>query len=553
MVTRGGISRLEWRWWALGSAALMILTSIPYWLGWRMETPDYAFSGFFVAVEDGNNYLAAMYQGAAGRWLFHNPYTPEHHAGFFAYSVYLLLGKLARLSNLPSALVLHLARVAAIPFLLLALYRFVAHFTPWRAVRRLSWFLVAAGGGLGWLWVLAGGAFAPGVMPTDLWVPDASAFLTMLTFPHLVLAQASILWLAISGLRLLRHPNRRDGLGVALSALLLSLIHPYSPPILVGLLTLHWAWQGWRSRAFAWKPLLRLGVAGATSLPFLVHALLVFQTDPVLRSWQEQNLVRSPHPLFYLLGFGLLSPLALVGLLRRVPLSRQPDFSFLVLWMLVIPVLLYVPSNLQRRFLNGYQAPLVLMAVCGLVVLLHRIRPGCRRRAVLIFKTISTFSNVLLLGGFILLVMGRPPFVFNARPVLAAMDWLAAHAEADAVVLAAYDMGNLLPARALVRSFVGHGPQSVHSEMRREQVRAFFNGTLSTEARLALLREHRVRYIFYGPSERALGSASPADLPGVQLIYDRDGVQIYEVQYGVPTCQWCAAPSHFPAGPLRVR
>jgi hypothetical protein len=552
-VTRETISRLEWKWWALGSAALIILTSIPYGLGWLMETPDHAFSGFFVAIEDGNNYLAAMYQGAAGRWLFHNPYTPEPHAGLFANFIYLVLGKLAHLSNLPMVLVLHLARAAAIPLLLLALYRFVAHFTPWHAVRRLSWFLVAFGGGLGWLWVLAGGTFAPGAMPTDLWVPDASAFLTMLTFPHLVLAQASILWLAISGLRFLRHPNGRDGFSVALSAMLLSLIHPYSPPILIGLLTLYWAWQGWRSRTFAWKPLLRLGVASSPSLPFLVHALFVFHADPILRSWQEQNLVRSPHPLFYLLGFGLLCPLALVGLLRRTPLSRQQDFPFLVLWVLVIPVLLYIPSNLQRRFLNGYQVPLALMAVCGLVVLFYRMRPGWRRRAVSGFKTISTFSNLLLLGGFIILVTERPPLVFNTRAVLTAMDWLAAYAEADAVVLAAYDTGNLLPTRALVRSFVGHGPQSVHSDMRRDQVRAFFNGTLSAEARLALLREHQVRFIFYGPSERALGNASPDDLPDVQLIYDQDGVQIYEVHNGVQTCQWCAAPSHFPAGPLRVR
>lgn len=552
-MTREAIWRAEWKWWALGSAVLIVLTSIPYGFGWLMETPEKAFSGFFVAVEDGNNYLAAMYQGAAGRWLFYNPYTPEPHAGLFANFVYLVLGKLAHLFNLPMALMLHLARVAAIPFLLLAVYRFVAHFTSWRVVRRLSWFLVAVGGGLGWLWVLAGGTFAPGVMPTDLWVPDASAFLTMLTFPHLVLAQASILWLAVSGLRLLRRPTARDAIGTALSALLLSLIHPYSPPILIGLLVLHGVWHEWRSRTYDWKAVLRLGIAGSTSLPLLAYALLVFQIDPVLRSWQEQNVVRSPHPLFYLLGFGLLCPLALVGLLRRIPLRYHPDASFLVLWVLLIPVLLYIPTNLQRRFVNGYQVPLTLMAVYGLVVLLDHIRPDWRKRIVLGFKTVSTFSNLLLLGGFIVLIAGRPPWVFNARSVLAAMDWLAARVEMDAVVLAAYDTGNLLPTRALVRSFVGHGSQSVDSDVRRELVHAFFSGMLSPEARLALLRDYHVRYIFYGPSERALGGVSPADLPDVQLIYDQDEVQIYEVFYGVPTSQWCVAPPHFLAGPLWVR
>ena len=549
----GAITRTEWRWLALCSGALILLTGLPYLVGWLMETSEYTFSGFFVAVEDGNDYLAAMRQGAAGRWLFHNPYTPEPHTGLFIHVVYLALGKVAHVFGLSLPLTLHLARLVAIPFLLVAVYCFVAQITSWQAVRRISCFLVAVGGGLGWLWVLMGGEFAPGVMPTDLWVPDASAFLTMLTFPHLVLAQALILWLAVFGLRLLRHPNWRDLLGAALSGLCLSLIHPYSLPVQMGLLALYWVWQRWHSGCPAWKSLLYLGIAGSISAPYLVYALVSFNTDFVLRTWQEQNRLLSPQPVFYLLGFGLLCPLALLGLFHSAPLHRWRDHPFPILWLFVIPVLLYIPSNLQRRFLDGYQVPLILLAVCGLAALLYRVQPRWRRRAVLIFKTISTFSNLLLLGGFILLVMGRPPFVFNARPVLAAMDWLAAHAEADAVVLAAYDTGNLLPARALVRSFVGHGPQSVDADTRREQVRAFFSGTMSTDARLALLRDHRVRYVFYGPSERALGNASPADLPGVQLIYDQDGVQIYEVQYGVPTCQWCAAPSHFPAGPLRVR
>ncbi len=550
----GTITRVEWKWLALFSAGLILLTSFPYLVGLLMETPEHVFSGFFVAVEDGNNYLAAMLQGTAGRWLFHNPYTPEPHTAAFIYVIYLVLGKLAHVFNLSLPLTLHLARSAAIPFLLIAVYRFAAYFTPWLALRRIILFLVAAGGGLGWLWVLAGGEFAPGAMPTDLWVPDASAFLTMLTFPHLVLAQASILWLAISGLRLLHHPNRKDLLSTGFFGLLISLIHPYSLPVLIGLLVLYWIWRGWQQRLLDWKPLLYLGIAGLISVPYLVYSAALFNTDFVLNTWQEQNRVWSPHPVFYLLGFGLLCPLALIGFLRQSSVCRRCDQTFPVLWVVVIPMLLYIPSNLQRRFLDGYQVPLALLAVCGVVSLLYQVQPRWRRRAVLLLKTISTFSNILLLSGFIILLMGRPSPAFYSRTILEAVDWLATHGKMDAVVLAAYDTGNLLPTRALVRSFVGHGPQSVHPVAKMEQVRAFFSGAMSADARLALLESYHIRYIFYGPSERALGNSSPGSLLGVRLIYQQDNVQIYEVNsHGVQTCQWCTSTPDFSSWPLRVR
>jgi hypothetical protein len=557
----GRVSREEWKWLAAWSLVFLLLTGLPYLLGAYLETPESAFSGFFVAVEDGNTYLAVMRQGAAGRWAFTIPFTPEPHAPGYVFIIYLLLGKMARTLGLSLPLTMHLAKLVTTPLLLASVYRFGAHFTAWRFVRRLSFFLVAAGGGLGWLWVLAGQPFAPGVMPTDLWVPDASTFLTMLTFPHLAIAQSLILWVAVCGLQLLRRPDWRWALLIGVLGLVLSLVHPYSLPVVLGLLGLCWLQQAWRARRIAWKPLVQLAAAGALAAPYLIYSVVLFWYNPVFRSWQDQNRIWSPPAIHYLLGFGLLCPLALVGLLCRRPLRRWSDYALPALWVVLIPVGLYVPSNLQRRFLDGYQAPLTLVAVAGLLAVLHYVRRGWRHRCVpyfgrrsrvilplrgnshlpgrnrcnrvvLVVGTVSMLSNVLLLIGFTLLVAGRPPAVFNPRAELDAMDWLAAHSPPDSVVLAAYDTGNLLPTRALVRSFVGHGPQSVNADAKQSLVRAFYGDAMTDGERVRLLETYRVAYVFYGPAERVLGGFSPANLPGLRRVYADDVVQIFQVGGG---------------------
>ena len=525
----GRVSRREWLWVAGWSAVLLLLTSLPYLLGAFLETWQIAFGGFVIAVEDGNNYLAAMRQGAEGRWSFHNPFTPEAHSPGYIYPFYLLLGKIGRWLGISLPLTFHLAKIVTTPFLLVAVYRFAAHFTTWQMVRRLCLLLVALGGGLGWLWLLLGQPFAPGMMPSDLWVPDASAFLTMLTFPHLALAQALILWIAVSGLQLVEEPSWwRAGVTAGLG-LMLSAVHPYSLPLTLGLLGLWWVWQAWRTRRPGWSSLVQLSVIGLVAAPYLMYVYTLFSSNPVFHIWQVQNRIRSPNPLHYVLGSGLIGLLALVALLRPNPLRRWHHHHFLILWVVLVPVGLYIPSNLQRRLLDGYQVPLTLLAISGLLYLLRYVPRAWRWRATTTVVTVTVLSNAVLLMGSTGVVTSRSPLVFQQRQVLTAMDWLATHAPPDSVVLAAYDTGNLLPARALVRTFVGHGPQSVNADEKRVQVAAFFGDDASDEQRVSLLTTYHIDYVFYGPSERALGGFSLGSLPCLHQVYDGGGAQVYQV------------------------
>jgi uncharacterized membrane protein len=110
------------------------------------------------------------------------------------------------------------------------------------------------------------------------------------------------------------------------------------------------------------------------------------------------------------------------------------------------------------------------------------------------------------------------------------MRWLAARSQGE-VVIAAYDTGNLLPAYANVRAFVGHGPETLYSEDKQAQVKRFFSDTVDDTWRLNLLQQFKVRYLYYGPNEKALGDFFPDEALYLQEIYQKDGIQIFWVTF----------------------
>ena len=358
------VHRKEWLWAACWAAGVLLITSLPYLYGAAISTPAGQFGGFVVGVEDGNSYLAKMQEGRAGDWLFHLAYTPESHRGAFFYIYYLLLGKLSGLAGLTPLLMLHLSRVFAVPFGLLSFYYFAAYFTPDIAVRRIAFLLFGLAGGLGWFWILLGLPIELGAMPVDLWVPDASFFLSAFTFSHLPLAQGLLLWIVVAGLQFLETGYLRWWAVAAGTGLLVSFIHPYTLPVVVTPLGIYVLHQASRRRCAPWPGLKRLALVGAPSVPYLVYVFIVFETNFAFRAWREQNLTFSPPPLYYLLGFGLIIPLVGVGFWQSGKMALRSD-SFLKIWILTVPLLLYMPIPLQRRFLDGYQSPLALLGAAG--------------------------------------------------------------------------------------------------------------------------------------------------------------------------------------------
>ena len=529
----------------LGIIAL-IVTSIPYVLGAGLATGDRVYGGFVYAIEDCYSYLAKMRQGAEGAWLFRIAYTPEPHRGALFFPFHLLLGKVAALlpgSDLTARLVwvYHGSRVVFGLVLLLMVYRFLAEFTERVAVRRLAWLLVTFGGGLGWLLVVLGQPGWLGSMPLDFILPEGFTFLVLYSFPHIALARSLLLLGILCLLRawqgypvtaspITDHVSRITSFKwAALTGLLwlvMGLIVPFYVPVAWVVMGSAWLALGLRNRRIPWQEAWRAGVTGFLSAPVVLYSAWVFTVDPVYKIWGAQNLISSPHPFHYLAAYGVL--LALAAFAARDAWRGEGSTWLALVWVAVVPLLVYLPINVQRRLVEGVQVPLSLLAALGF----HKFRwQGFRLRVLsVVLLVVLSLTNVMLVAGNCLALQGQPAPIYRDRWEVAALDWLGERVQSDDVVLGAYRTGNYLPARAKARSFVGHGPESVRADEKKALVAQFFASETGDQWRRDLLSSYGVDWLFWGPIERELGRFDPRAVPYLQQVYDTMGYTIFEVE-----------------------
>lgn len=538
----------EWRWVLLWSVVALLLANVPYLIGVSLSTPENRFGGAVYGVEDVNSYFAKMRQGARGDWLFHIPYTAEEHPGTIIYIHYMLLGKLAALSGLSVEWVYNLARVVCGALLLAAVYGFLAHWTPYLALRRIGFLLVAFSGGLGWLLTVLGRAEWLGSLPLDLISPESYVFLTLYSPPHLALATACLLWGMLfvrEGAR--QHEPRQVLLG-ALVHLVAALIGAFYLVASYAVLGVDWLVTAVRNRRVDWRALGWLVVSGLPTALVLGYDLAYFTFDPVYSVWSSQNLVPSLHPLHYLAGYLILGSLAVLGVCRVVR-RRQWQLQLLLVWLGVVPLLLVAPFSAQRRLIIGAQIPLGLFAALGLAyrVLLpfgrsrlvrwlsrypRYSRAGMRRWLVWVVVGLTFLTNLLLVLGNSAEVIGRARPIFYGQDELQMLDWLRAHSDPEDTVLSAYETGNYVPAYAGNRVLLGLGPETIYAERKRGEVHRFFDPSEDDAWRVGLLRQYDIAYVIVGPAERELGSFDPQGTSYLAQVYANKAYAVYEVRIG---------------------
>jgi hypothetical protein len=188
------VSKEERVWAFRFSLLVLLITTIPYWIGFASAGSDWRFAGFIFGIEDGNSYIAKMLSGAAGSWLFRTPYTAEPQGGFLAFLPYILLGKLTSAPGQHEQLLVlfQLFRMVGIFMFIFATYEFVALFIDQQGWRKAAVVLVALGGGIGWLFMLF---FGKGDrLPLEFYSPETFGFLSLYGLPHLAVARGLLVW-----------------------------------------------------------------------------------------------------------------------------------------------------------------------------------------------------------------------------------------------------------------------------------------------------------------------------------------------------------------------
>lgn len=479
----------ENKWLIIFSLFVIIVTSIPYWLGFYNENDLFKFSGFIIGVGDGNSYLAKMMIGASGDWLFTTPYTAYPQMKFFAFFPYILLGKLTSHPSQTIQLIglFHIFRWAGIIFLIFETFRFSLLIVMDRKNSLLITILLIFGGGLGWL-----GIIFPGLinhrMPLEFYSPETFGYLSVFSLPHLLFARA-FLYKSFRNLLILDTESNFSHKSILKSGFSLFLSGIFQPINLfigwfvVGIFFLVKTVKDKRISFYLKKYFFWI----IPSAPLFFYNLFSFLFDPYLSTWQDQNRIISPPILDYMLAYGL--GLFFLILVYKKGFIQKINHSFFInLWIILIPVLAYFPINIQRRLTEG-----VWFALCiyiGVFIMNNK------NSIVKILAFASVFLSTLFfsVGSFQAIQKVDSP-IYSSKSIIDVGNYLRSEINVGDVILAPFDESNVLPVYIPIKVIIGHGPESKNLSVISEKIDRFYKGDLTLGETQNFIQSFDIKFI----------------------------------------------------------
>jgi len=520
------------RWTRFVIILAIALTTLPYFIGLTAAGSEWKFSGFLFGVTDGNSYLAKMFRGYAGEWLFRTPYTAVEQGGILAFLPYLILGKLTSppAQHLQLVVLYHIFRILGLIFVIGITERFLERFLRNKMIKRWALMMIIFGGGLGWIPVLVGRLDWLEWIPLSFYSPESFGFLAGFGIPHLTFSRG-LLFLGL--LKIMEGRGARSGAETGIFWLLMALFQPLNMAVAwlvtggygVSLLLLEWlpVRKPFEAQKFSTKKqLLSILWALGITLPVMVYYGLIYQTG-TFSSWQAQSRVLSPGLVEYLLAYGLILPFAAAFFVGKNPRKFSRREWMLIIWMGMLPLLINIPINSQRRLAEGSWAALVTLGALALDSPDGPLRLSWRWVWLLTFPT----ALILLAGGTASAVNPVRP-VFLPENEVEAYLYLKDQTSKTDVVLSSFKTGNVLPAWAPVYVVLGHPAETLDYQETSKRVHDFYQGRLDHGEMTRMLEEFSVDFVFWGPSERELAEEFVIEHPCLKKTYG-DRYQIFRV------------------------
>ncbi|MBU5612483.1 hypothetical protein [Geomonas azotofigens] len=392
----------------LVSVCVMVITSMPYLYGefLRGSRPEFGYYSWFnYTISDPCVYLSWMQQAADGHFFHRNLFTNEFQLNYQFNLFFLSLGSMARITGLSTIVVYLVARFLLGVCFLRAIWWLVGLFLEGRQSKINAFLVVCFSAGFGWIpafWQL------DRLGPVDIWQPEAISFLSIYLYPlftvSLLLMVGIVGWLITAE----RTGDPRYALLAGMCGLLLGNIHTYDVIPIMAAWNCYLIIQFVVDRRIGTGSLKRWGIVSGLTAVSTGYMVWLLKTEHVFAKRVAIETL-SPPLLMYLLGFGPVFILGVVGALnrRRMPVFRTERVAanslafnprcFLVVWFIVNVAVSYLPVAFQRKMIMGAHLPLAILAGAALTMMLTPIGPNWRRivlSCIIIFLSLSNLRFV---------------------------------------------------------------------------------------------------------------------------------------------------------------
>lgn len=511
----------KYKWFAIiVSIIVLVLSSAPVIYFSLYPKDDLIFLGRrYTNSQDSYTYISFIEQAKQGHNLFKNLYTSEDQSYSLLRPSYLLIGKIASLTNTNSLTSYHLSRVVFCVIFLFVLWKFLGYFAQDDKSKFVLYTLILTSSGLGFLvsqWL-------PNSI--DLWVPESNTFFSLGEAPHFILSQLLMLAGFGSFLAYLKTPKTVLIASSILAFLALSFEHPFNLVVIVPILFVVCLWQ-----KLSWLKTILIPLAAGLGLIYQYYLTL---SNPILSAWQSQNLLLTPIPLLVFSGYGFLLILAVVGTEKILKLNKLTTSQQLVItWAVITAISLYLPFNFQRRLIDGFHIPLTILAGIGLTSMISHFK--LKTQNLLLWIVILFLSATSVFMTYVdFRQIGQDTsnnyYYYLHKDELVALNWLVDNSSEEDIVLSNWYLGNLIPGLTGRQVYLGHQVQTIDSDKKTKELDRLLS-TNTPDAFADFLRRNQIKYLFFGRNDSMFNSGfNPNIHPEINRVYDHNGVQIYQV------------------------
>jgi hypothetical protein len=270
-------------------------------------------------------------------------------------------------------------------------------------------------------------------------------------------------------------------------------------------------------------PIIFLGLGGGF---FILYQFYMSITDPVLKGWNAQNITASPPLLDFIFSFSPALIAAIWGSVVLLKSTSNPAQRTMVAWLVLGILLLYIPFNLQRRFILGLFIPVAILAVWGIGGINN---PKTRRWLWVGLFCFSLPTNLLIILAGFYGIQSHSSLIYLTVNEKSALEWVENSTPAHSLILASPEMGLFIPADTGRRVVYGHPFETVNAEQEKDKIETFYGNKLSSEGTYLYLLDKKPDYIFWGPREQRIGR--PAILEELPVVYQNGDIKIYSLDW----------------------
>ncbi len=545
------ISKSEWYfiWWL--SAIMVVITTLPYLVGFFFTPAGSSYNGLHaLSPGDVPVYYSYIRQIKLGNFLLYNFFTSEPQIYGTLNVWWLLVGLLAKWFNLSLPIVFQLSRILLIPVLVIIAYVFFSYFFVSQKVRRLAMIFLLFSAGIGAMAAPLLQAINPNrdvlAWPIDLWITEAITFTALYHSSHMIASLVLMLVILLLIFLGLNQSNFKYTLVSGLVGLFYFNFHPYYLPVVYGVAMLYFFYLTWRQKKIVWQQLLWVVIFIILSLPSAIYHGWLILADPIIYQRALQNVTHlSPWPYVFM-GYGWLVAGGLVSLFIKIKTKQWThQYVFMLLWLLVNLSLMILPFPFSSRYTQGMHFILVYFTVDALQYIYHYVKLNFNN----IYKKII-INNILLFSILFILFFSlsnifqlvRDIYYFTAKPnqtrqifyleqdLISAYSWLEQQAK-KRVVLAVDISAKFTPSYSGQIAYVAHAHETIFYYTKTAYLHWFFadNNKKNDDKKHAWLKREGIDYVLYSPYEKELGDFQPQAKNYLKPVFSIGQTTIYQV------------------------